>query len=284
MPQTQEAKTEEHFRGHVAECRAGDFSGFDCLSKALSQGQVSPFSVGTTDGEIQGFREAWIIQDDTLAVQYLAEARSDDFENFAKLVTILDRRPTVKIRLELATEEYFVLIKQHNVRACRRIVKDCRGGDFGKLPELVSVLEKRGVLPEEIDTTEEELRSFVVRQYLQAGKQVVEQCRADDFTNLLPLLHDLRNGTFSEADVNTTPEEVKEFTNAGVGLFLNRIAAECRAGSYRNLASLTSVLKTLPDNGLPGLDFDTEEIKRWERLATLTGVRINRSDSGLVLT
>lgn len=284
MPQTQEAKTEEHFRSHVMECRDGDFSGFECLNKALSQGQVSPLSVGTTDGEIQKFREAWIIQDDQLAVQYLAEARSGDFENFAELVTILDRRPTVKIRLELPAEEYFALIKQHNVRACRRIVEDCRDGDFSKLPELVSVVEKRGVLPGEIDTTEEELMSFVVQQYLQAGKQVVEQCRAGDFTNLIPLLHDLRNGTFSEADVDTTPEEVKAFANTGVGLFLNRIATECRAGSYRNLASLKSVLKTLPDNGLTGLEFDTEEIERWERLATLTGVRINRSDSGLVLT
>lgn len=279
---TEEAKTPDHLRGHVAECRGGDFSGLDCLSEALVKGKISPLEIGTTDGEIHEFREARITQDNELAVQYLAEARAGNFENFAKFVGILDRQTTAQLRLELLDEEYFALIRLHNVQASRQIVEDCRGGDFGKLAELIVVLEKRRVLFEEIDTTPEEVMSFVAAEGVQAGKRVVKQCRDGDFGKLIPLLVDLRKGTFTEAEVGTTPEEVKRFASAGIGEALNLIAAECRSGNYRNAGTLKSALKALPDQDLAGIDFDTEEVERWERLAELTGVQINRSTTGLI--
>lgn len=291
MPQTaqvsgasrEEAKPVDHYRDHVAECRDGNFDGFDCLVEAVTKGRISALDVGTTDAEIQEFRETRIMRDGELAVEYLAEARAGEFGNFLKLVGILDRQPTVRIRLELETEEYHVLIGQHNVRACVGIVEDCRNEEYGKLPELVGLLERRTIQVREIGTTEEEILSFVVGQYLQAGRRVVEQCRTGDYANLIPLLHDIRNGTFSETDVGTTPEEVEEFRQAGIGRALGVIAEQCRAGNYHGLSSLTALLKTLPDGEFPGVDFDAEEVSRWERLATLTGVRINRSESGLIL-
>jgi hypothetical protein len=166
----------------VEECREGNFSSFDNLAKGWSSASYSLAEVGTTPEELAQFqRDRYIVP----AKRYLEEAKAGNFENIDELTQLINSGK-VGVDLEVTQEQLHQILKPHYVERAKAALTD-REDDPDLVPKLLEMIDEGVVTYEELGITEEELKAIPRKASVQALREIADQCREGDFTNL-PLL------------------------------------------------------------------------------------------------
>ncbi|MDZ4347733.1 MAG: hypothetical protein U1E51_35430 [Candidatus Binatia bacterium] len=184
-------KVLDHLRKHVQECRDGDYSGAYCLASIHRLEICSPADFGTTEEELEHFRQQGLV---IPACQYVEEARADDFENFETMLEWWnkglineDDLPVTEAELEALVGKTNEYVDRANLEKAKGVVAECREGNFENLTNLIVGFRIGVVSQDDLDLTDEELQEFTKRGSYEMMKEVAEQCRSGDLTGL-PIL------------------------------------------------------------------------------------------------
>ncbi len=204
----------------VDECRDGNFSRFDNLANGWSKGYFTLDEAGTTAEEFAQFqRDRFIVP----AKRYLEEARSGNFENIDELQELVNSG-RVGADLEVSQEELDEVLKPYYRQACLRVLEECREGDLSHLDQMQAVIKDGPLTYEDLGTSKEEVESFGPRKSLEEMREIADDCRRGDFTNLpllavavslLPLSGDLSQEDVDSLDLDLEGWKRQDEINTG---------------------------------------------------------------------
>lgn len=241
-----QAKLEEdnvaHLQRHLKECRKGGLQGLGCLETGLRLGLVSLEEIGTTEEEMEGFRTAAQVPVLDRAKQYLKEARAGDLSKMYPLTILVSEGPVTYQDLEVSSEEYDELAKGHNVCVGKRIVTECREGDFSELDALADGLRRGAFTVEKLGTTREEAEEFRCEAYVAPAKRYLKEAEGGNFEHFDEMRELLNSGKVLEDDLDVTQKRLEEIFKPYHVEIAKEVLAECQSGDFSRFDRLKNGL------------------------------------------
>ncbi|HEY8108471.1 MAG TPA: hypothetical protein VIF43_00425 [Patescibacteria group bacterium] len=145
------------------------------------------------------------------AREHVQECRDGNYSEAACLVGTVRGELLSLEELGITEEELEEFRQKGVVEPAKRYVEECRDGDYEHLGSLIDWLSIKTVTEEELGITEEELNGFIKQENLRTAKDIIAECREDDYRQLGPILAAISNGMFTVEELETSKQELGEF-------------------------------------------------------------------------